>query len=182
MVSLIWAQDVNGIIGDGAKMLWRVPADMKHFKESTLDSPVIMGRKSYEAIGAALPRRTNVVVTGDRQFAPADALVAHSVEEALVLARKEGAKTGATHLWVIGGGQIYEQTIGLADELIVSELDLDVSQNIEKDTAVYAPKIDLARWEIDSDRSDSAVREPSNGVEWRLVVYRRPARKSTTSE
>lgn len=180
-VALIWAQDINGVIGDGRGMLWHVPADLRHFKESTQNSPVLMGRASYEALGSALPHRTNIVITRDRDFIPPDALVAHSIDQGLALAQEEGAKSGAATIWVAGGGQIYRQMIASADELVVSELDLDASKKIGDRDAVMAPQIDPELWEIDDRRSDAQWREPSNGVRWRILVYRRLVRKSTTS-
>ena len=180
-VALIWAQDSNGLIGDGKKMLWRVPADLRHFKEATLNSPVIMGRASYEALGGALPNRTNVILTRDRDFVCADALVAHSLEEGLELARAKAQESAAPTIWVIGGGQVYDQAITHADELIVSRIDLDATTKTNEGQAVRAPHIDPEHWEIDSERSDTQWREASGDARWRVDVYRRLARKSSNS-
>ena len=101
------------VIGKDNQMLWHISSDFKRFKKLTTGHPVIMGRKTYDSIGKALPGRTNIVITrGQRNYE--DALVAHSIEEALELAK---AQEGSEDIFILGGGTIYEATLPLADVL-----------------------------------------------------------------
>ena len=123
----IWAQDCNGIIGTGTAMSWHVPADFRHFKESTMGCPIIMGRRSWEALGKALPGRTNIVITRTPGYEAAGALVVSSVEEALEVAREETAPTHAPYICTTGGAHVYAQTLPLLAEAVVPHLEPDVA-------------------------------------------------------
>ena len=105
-LAAIWAQDSNGILGSGTAMSWHVPADFRHFKDSTMGCPIIMGRRSWEALGKALPGRTNIVITRTPGYEAVGALVVSSVEEALEVAREETARTQAPYIWITGGAQV----------------------------------------------------------------------------
>ena len=118
-ISLIAAMAKNRVIGKGNQMPWHLPADLKHFKETTLNHPVIMGRKTYESIGKALPNRHNVVVTRDRHYQLNDADVVHSLDAALAFVTGE-------EIMIIGGGNIYEQMLPQADRLYLTFIDLEV--------------------------------------------------------
>ena len=115
-LAAIWAQDCNGILGSGTAMSWHVPADFRHFKTSTMGCPIIMGRRSWEALGRALPGRTNIVITRTPGYMAEGALVVSSVEEALDAAREETARTQAPYIWITGGAQLYAQTLPFLDE------------------------------------------------------------------
>lgn len=96
-VGAIWAQDAQGIIGDGRRMLWRVPADFRHFKETTWNCPVVMGRKSWEALPGALPGRQNLVITRKPNYVAPGAIVVGSLEEALQVATSFTSSDGASN-------------------------------------------------------------------------------------
>lgn len=96
-VGAIWAQDAQGIIGDGRRMLWRVPADFRHFKETTWGCPVVMGRKSWEALPGALPGRQNLVITRKPGYVAPGAIVVGSLEEALQVATSFTSADGASN-------------------------------------------------------------------------------------
>lgn len=96
-VGAIWAQDAQGIIGDGRRMLWRVPADFRHFKETTWGCPVVMGRKSWEALPGALPGRQNLVITRKPGYVAPGAIVVGSLEEALQVAASFTSADGASN-------------------------------------------------------------------------------------
>jgi dihydrofolate reductase len=130
----------NGVIGDGEKLLWRLPSDLKHFKALTLGKPMIMGRKTFVSIGKPLPGRQTIVVTRDRTFAAEGVQVAHSVDEALALGQAAGADMNANELILAGGGELYADMIGYADVLHITEVDCAPVGN-----AVF-PKIDLLVW------------------------------------
>lgn len=120
-VSIIAAIGKNRELGKDNKLLWSLPEDLKHFKEKTLNHPVIMGRKTFESIGRALPKRTNIVVTRDRSYSAPGADVFHSLPEAIDFAKTKDKE----EIFVIGGGEIYFQALILADKLYLTIVDAD---------------------------------------------------------
>ncbi len=94
IVSSIWAQDRTGVLGSGSDMLWHVPDDSAFFKRTTMGAPVIMGRASWEALGRALPGRTNIVITRNPSYPAPGAVVVHSLDEALEAAIREAGSDG----------------------------------------------------------------------------------------
>ncbi|HWK93055.1 MAG TPA: dihydrofolate reductase [Luteimicrobium sp.] len=183
MLALVWAQarDAAGrpVIGAGNALPWRVPEDAARFKALTLGHPVVMGRLTWDSLPARfrpLPGRTNVVVSRQPGWAPAPddvapagadvapgaapVEVAPTIEEALRLAAEA---PGGEETWVIGGAQLYAATVGLADRLEVTELDLEVEGD------AWAPAVDPAGW-----RADAGAWETSRtGVRYRFVTYGR---------
>ena len=103
-VSIVVAMTRDRVIGYKGQLPWRLPRDLKHFRRLTIRKPIIMGRKTYESLGRPLPDRRNIVLSHHSFVAPTDVLVAHSVDEALSLARNEAVGEAM----IIGGGQIYE--------------------------------------------------------------------------
>jgi len=137
----------NGVIGRDGAMPWHYPADLRHFKETTLGSPVVMGRRTFESIhdrlGEPLPGRTNVVLTTrDRQF-PDGVVRADSIDSAVGAARR----TGSESLYVVGGASVYGQFLPLADRLVLTE----IHDRVEGDT--YFPDVDWAEW-TETDREE----------------------------
>lgn len=122
-VALIAAASQNGAIGLDGGMPWHISADLKYFKRITMGAPVIMGRKTYESIGAALPGRANIVITRNREFAPPDADVVHDVAAALRKARAIAEIDGSEEVFVIGGAEIYAQALDAADRVYLTEID-----------------------------------------------------------
>ena len=134
--------------------------------------PIIMGRRSWEALGKALPGRTNIVITRTPGYEAVGALVVSSVEEALEVAREETARTQAPYIWITGGAHVYAQTLPLLDEAVVTDLELDVAASApEGATFVYAPPLDPALWRRDESRSDSEWRERSGDARWRVSTW-----------
>lgn len=118
-LSLIAAVARNGAIGKDNTLLWRLPEDLKFFKRTTLGCPVIMGRKTWDSIGRALPGRRNIVITRNPAWQAEGAEAFHDLESAL-------AATGnAEKVFVIGGGELYSQALPKANELILTEIDAD---------------------------------------------------------
>ena len=109
IVSAIVAVAENGVIGNQGAMPWYLSSDFKYFKKKTLHHPIIMGRTSFEAIGRPLPKRENIIITRDLFYIVSGALVAHSIEEAMELAEQ----SGADEVFIIGGAEIFRQTMGL---------------------------------------------------------------------
>lgn len=176
-VASIWAQTADGLLGSGTEMLWRVPDDFAHFKSSTMNAPIIMGRSSWDALGRPLPGRTSIVITRNRDLIVEGALIAYSLEEALEMGQKDARERGSERVWVTGGAQIYQQAMQHVDELVVSLLELDqptCERICSSEHHVYAPEISPETWELLPSLSDEAWR-PSSGdaVRWRVDVYRR---------
>ncbi len=165
----IWAQDQNGVIGDGSSMLWSVPADLAHFKQATWGDPVIMGRASFEALGGALPGRPNIVVTRNPDYEAPGAQVATTLQGAVALAQKLATQVGSTTVWITGGGTIYQQTMGMVDEVVLTQLDLTLPGDAED--LVHAPDLDGSVWRVDPARSDMAWRPQSGDARWRVITY-----------
>ena len=135
IISIIAGMDKNRLIGQGNRLPWRLPADMKHFRRHTLDKPVLMGRKTFESIGKALPKRTNIILTRDRGYCAEGCIVTHSIEEAL-------AKTsGCGEVMIIGGASIYELFLPRADRLYLTY----IHECFEGD--IYFPAFNLADWQ-----------------------------------
>ncbi len=141
-VSAIVATAKNGAIGKDGQIPWYLPEDLKWFKKQTLGRTVIMGRATFESIGRPLPKRTNIVITRDAFFVAEGVLVAHSVEEALEMA----LDLGETEAFVIGGGQIYRQTMAFWDRIFWTEVEIDVD-----DADAFFPKINLDEWQLVSE-------------------------------
>ena len=122
LISIIVVVSKNGVIGKDNQLLWRLPDDLKRFKQLTLGHPMIMGRKTFEPIGKALPGRTSIVITGQKDFSAEGVLIAHSLEEALDAARK----LEESEAFIIGGGEIYKQALPLTDRLYVTEVETEI--------------------------------------------------------
>ncbi len=144
--SLIVARSRNGIIGHANGLPWRLPADLAFFKKTTMGKPVVMGRKTFEAIGRVLPGRQNIVVTRTPGYAVPGATVVDSLEAAF---RETG---DAPEVFVIGGAQIYEAALPSADFIYLTEVEAD----IEGDTAF--PPLDMRQWRA-SDLGSQPVDE-----------------------
>ncbi len=110
----------NRAIGKNNRLIFHIPEDLKRFKKITTGHVVIMGRKTFEAIGQPLPNRTNIIITKDPQYYVEEAEVVHSLEEALRLGRLGDLAQSNDEVFVIGGGQIYQQAIGMADKLYLT--------------------------------------------------------------
>lgn len=176
-VASIWAQTADGFLGSGKDLLWRVPDDFAHFKSATMNSPIIMGRSSWDALGHPLPGRTSIVVTRDLSLVIDGAEVVHSIGEALLCGQKDAALRGSERVWVTGGAQIYCLAMDVVDELVVSILELkeEAQARVSSCTSgVYAPEIDPATWQLDTEASDAQWRDASgDALRWRIQVFRR---------
>ena len=139
--SLIVAMADNRAIGLEGGMPWHISADLQYFKRVTMGAPVVMGRKTYESIGRALPGRANIVVTRNRDFAPADADVVHDVPAALRKARAIAEIEGGEEVFVIGGAEIYAQAMAEADRIYLTR----VHESYPADA--YFPDLDEGGWQ-----------------------------------
>ncbi len=160
-LALVAAVAENGVIGADGEMPWHYPEDLRHFKQTTIGHPVVMGRKTYESIqtrlGGPLPGRTNVVLSRrERLTLPEDAIHARGVEEALEHA-EDALDDGRDTVYVIGGATVYESLIDRADELLITE----IPESPDGDT--YFPGIG-DEWERYESETEG---------ELRFVTYRR---------
>ncbi|ASY57120.1 MULTISPECIES: dihydrofolate reductase [Sinorhizobium] len=125
-IVIVVAVATNGVIGREGDLPWRLSTDLKRFKALTIGKPVIMGRKTWASLGRPLPSRPNIVISRDLNFTAPGAEVASSLQEALDKARAHAAELGADEICIIGGGEIYRQSIDLADVLHVTEVQAEV--------------------------------------------------------
>lgn len=135
IVSQIVAMSENRVIGKNGALPWRIPADLKFFKEKTTGHAIVMGRRTFESIGRALPNRLNIVVTRSVDFSAPGIVVAPSIEAALKIAVERSTEWG-DEVFVIGGGEIYKQSLACADRIYLTK----VRATIEGDT--YFPEFD----------------------------------------
>ncbi len=119
--SIIVAMAKNRVIGANNTLPWHLPADLKHFKALTMGHHMIMGRKTFESIGRALPGRITVVVTRNTDYFVPDVIVVNSLEAAI------SACGDDQEIFVIGGAELYRQAIDLADRIYLTEIDADIS-------------------------------------------------------
>ncbi len=135
-LSAIVAMAANRVIGAGNQLPWRLPADLARFKRITLGHTLVMGRKTYESIGRPLPGRTTLVVTRQRDFAPAGVQVANSVDDALAKAQA----SGDTEVFIAGGADLYAQTLDRVQRLYLTRIDRDFPGD------TWFPDVDLSGW------------------------------------
>lgn len=122
-ISLIVAAAHKGVIGKDGKMPWRLPAESAYFRRTTLGHPVITGRKNYEAMGRPLPDRLNVVITRQTSYkVPDGVIVVNSLQEALNLPQVKGQE----EIFIIGGAQIYQEAMPMADRLYLTDVHADI--------------------------------------------------------
>lgn len=139
IVSLIVAMDEKSGIGMDNQIPWYLPSDLKRFKTLTMGHHLVVGRKTFESIGKPLPGRQLIVVTHRKDYHPAGCLVVNSLRAAIKLAQNNHEN----ELFIIGGGDIFKQAIGLADKIYLTAVHADV----DKDT--FFPKIDSTSWKLE---------------------------------
>jgi len=136
MISIISAIGKNNEIGKKNGLLWDLPLDMKHFRETTSGHPIIMGQKTFESIGRPLPNRRNIVITLDKNYSHVGIEIVHSPEGLNVLLDKN------IENFIIGGGQIYKLFIDKADKLYITHVNAEFP-----DADAFFPTIDMHIWE-----------------------------------
>lgn len=160
IISIIAAMDRNRVIGQGNRLPWKLPADMKHFRQMTLGKPVLMGRKTFESIGKPLAKRTNIIVTHNRNYQADGCIVTHSIDEALVAAKDRA------EVMIIGGASIYKLFLPCADRLYLTQ----VHESFVGDA--YFPTFDWADWQ-EAKRIDRQSDEKNPYPHSFLFMHRR---------
>jgi dihydrofolate reductase len=169
-ITLVVAAAENGIIGRAGGLPWHIPSDLKTFRRLTLGKPIVMGRKTYEAIGKPLDKRDNVVVTRDADWRPQNdpdqrVIVANSVEAALARAGHLAEKAGADEVAVIGGADIYRQALAYATRVYLTLV------HARPDGDATFPSLDPAQWtEVSRIPGE---RQAADVYDWTLTVWER---------
>ncbi len=159
MISIIAAMAENRVIGVNNSLPWRLPADLRRFRQLTTGHHVIMGRRNYESIGKPLPERTNIVVTRNPTYRAPGCRVKHSLEEALQDIQND------PEIFIIGGTEIYCRALGTADRIYLTL----VHAEINGDT--YFPEFDMRDWkETSRTRHEADERNP---YAYSFVIYDR---------
>lgn len=158
IISLISAMGRNRVIGINNTLPWRLPADLKHFKQITLGKPVLMGRKTYESIGKPLPGRTNIIISRDSDYQVPGCIVVHSIDAAL-------AAADHNEVMVIGGAALYEQMLPRADRLYLTLIDEDFKGD------AWFPEINYAQWQ-ERERFDHAP-DVANAYHYSFLMLQR---------
>ena len=162
LISAIVAVGNQNVIGKDNDLPWYLPADLKYFKKTTLGRHLIMGRKCYDSIGRPLPKRTNIVLTRNPFFTGTGLLVAHSLEEALQLA----ADNGEEEVMILGGGEIYRQSMDQWDRLYLTQVDVDVP-----DGDTFFPELDMSQWQLVSEEAHAP--DDRNAYAYTFKVFER---------
>lgn len=149
----------NRVIGRDNQLVWHQPADLRHFKETTIGKPVIMGRKTFESVGKSLPGRTTVVVTRRDDFVAPGCLLAGSLEQALEMVSSE------PEILIAGGGEIYRQAIPVCDRMYITIIEH------EFDGDTFFPEFDQGEWVIEEERRHEA--DEKNRYSMLFRTYRR---------
>lgn len=160
-ISIIAAIARNGAIGKDGDMIYHIKGDLRRFKQLTLGKPVVMGRLTFESLpGGALPGRRNIVITGNRDYAPAGAETTSSLDEALEMCRD------VDEVMIIGGGKVYSQALGRADRLLLTIVD---DTPAEADT--FFPDIDPDQWEMTDEEAEET--DPPTSLKYRYICLSR---------
>ena len=148
IISFVVAMGKNRVIGKNNSLPWNLPADMKRFKELTLNKPVIMGRKTFESIGRPLPNRTNIIITRDKNYKADGCVIVNSADEAL------NAAKGNEEIMIMGGAQIYAEFLPLAHRMYLTIIEKEFERHS------YFPEYNDHEWKIihKEDHEDDGLR------------------------
>lgn len=162
MINIIAAISKNNVLGKENKLLWHLPKDFKFFKDTTLGHPIIMGRKTFESLPKALPGRTNIIITGDRNYKKDGALITHSLEEAIKAGLSEDKE-----VFICGGGQIYKEALekNLVDKIYITEIDVEIEGD------AFFPTFNKDDWEI--SKKECHTKDEKHDFDFCFVEYLR---------
>ena len=178
MISLIAAIGKNNELGKNNTLVWSMPTDLKYFRQKTAGHPVIMGRKTFESIGHPMPKRKNIVITRDKNYKKDGVEIAHSLEEAIKMARTSpqpppfqgggdgGGKGGGEEIFIIGGEEIFREAMSIANRLYITHINAE-----DKDADVFFPEIIPIVWNEISHEEHKKDKE--NPYDYTFSVYER---------
>ncbi|HXR82675.1 MAG TPA: dihydrofolate reductase [Hanamia sp.] len=161
MLSHIVAASENNIIGREGNLPWRLPNDFKYFKNKTWSMPVIMGRNTFESLKKDLPGRINIVVTKRTDWHPRNVFIVHNISEAVEKAKE----CDANEIFIIGGGEIFKQTINNVDRIYLTR----VHTNVQGDT--FYPELDSSKWKLVKEEQHTA--DERNNYPYTFEVWER---------
>lgn len=161
IISHIVAVSENNVIGKDNRLPWQMPADMAYFDRITKGHYVIMGRKNYESEGKALKKRINIVITRNRKFEIDDGIVVHSLDEALDIPLKKKEK----EVFIVGGGTIYKQSIGVTNKIYLTRIHTIIEGN------VFYPEPDKSDWKLISEIFNK--KDNMNPFNYTFCIYER---------
>ncbi len=159
IISIIAAVGENNIIGNKNKLPWNLPADLKHFKDTTMGHCIIMGQKTHESIGRMLPGRTNIVLTFDENYKSEGCIIVTSIEEALRVASAKKDR----EVFIIGGASVYKQFIDIADRLYITKI------HHSFDGDVFFPEINPNKWKLVSKKE--IKKNTKNPHDYSFLIY-----------
>ncbi len=162
MISLIVAVAENNVIGKDNTLIWHLPADMKYFKEKTTGHTIITGRKNYESIPEKfrpLPNRTNIVITRQKDYNASGAIVCNTIESAIERAKQNND----TEIFIIGGAEIYKQSLHLADKIYLTK----IKHHFEGDA--FFPEINFNEWK-ETERT-AGITDEKNKYPHDFITY-----------
>ncbi len=161
IISCILAKTKNNVIGKDNDMPWHISDDLKYFKKITSGHAILMGRKNFESIGRVLPNRTNIIITRNKDYKVPGAIVVHSIEEGL----KYALENKEEEAFIIGGGQIYNQSADYWDKIYVTQIDADIPGD------VYFTGISFEDWRLISQECHK--KSENNEYDFCFEVYER---------
>jgi dihydrofolate reductase len=162
-LTIVVAMTPDRVIGRNGELPWRLPADLARFKRLTMGHPLIMGRKTFQSIGRPLPGRTSIVLTRDPSFSAEVAIVVGNIDEALARA---AACPGGDEAFVIGGGEIYRQTLARAESMLVTLVNASIAGD------AWFPIIDPALWRMVSSEHRPADDRNEFDLEFQTFQHR----------
>lgn len=165
IIAFIVAVAENGVIGRGGQLPWRIPSDLKRFRQLTMGKPVVMGRRTYVSIGKALDGRDNIVVTRDAGFQAPGITVVASVDDAVKVARQFALARGVDEIMVIGGAEIFAAALPLADRVYLTRIHASPPGD------VTLPALTPAEWT--ETRREAIPPDPRDDATATLIVYDR---------
>lgn len=159
IISAIVAMGKNRVIGKDNQLLWHLPEEFAHFKRTTLNHHIIMGRKTYDSVGKPLPKRTSIIITRDQSLNRPGALVVNGLEEALKLAKE----SGESEAFITGGAEIYKLSLPYLHKLYLTEVDC------QEEGEAYFPIIDNYDWKITHSEFHEVTETNSMSWEFKLL-------------
>ena len=165
-LTIVAAVASNQALGKNNQLLWHLPADLQFFKKTTLNHPIIMGRKTYESIGRPLPRRLNIVISRQLDLQIDGCVVVPNLPAATALAEQMEHQPAdiAPEIFIIGGGDIYAQALPLAQRMVLTEVKRDF------DADVFFPAFDQTQWQ---EISREPNHDETTGLDYDFVNYHR---------
>ncbi|MBP6094118.1 MAG: dihydrofolate reductase [Cytophagaceae bacterium] len=158
---MLVAFDENRVIGKNNTLIWHLPADLKRFKTLTTGHVIIMGRKTFESIGKPLPNRTSIVISRQADLQIDGAIIAHSVEEAILKAKSITRED----IYIVGGAEIYALSLALADQILVTQLH-DIFEG-----DAYFPEIPTETFEV--TEKERGITDEKNAYQYSYITYTR---------